>query len=64
MSDQVKDLVVRAAKTFVQAFLASLAIGIVVVDDWAGLQALAIASGSAGISAVWNAFGIVKSEKK
>jgi len=54
MNDAVKDLVVRALKTFVQAFLASLAVGIVAVDDFAGLQALAIASGAAAISAVMN----------
>ena len=54
MSDPVKDLIIRAAKTFLQAFLASLAVGIVAVDDFAGLQALAIASAAAALSAVMN----------
>ena len=54
MNEQLKDLVVRALKTFVQAFLASLAVGIVAVDDFAGLQALAIASAAAALSAVMN----------
>lgn len=50
----MKDLMVRAAKTWAQAFLASLAVGIVAVDDFAGLQALAIASAAAALSAVMN----------
>ena len=54
MDDAVKDLVVRALKTFLQSFLAALAVGIVAVDDLAGLQALAIASAAAAISAVMN----------
>lgn len=54
MSDPVKDLIIRAAKTFAQAFLAALAVGIVAVDDFAGLQALAIASAAAALSAVMN----------
>jgi hypothetical protein len=57
MNDAVKDLIIRAAKTFVQAFLGAVAIGIVAVDDLAGLQALAIASLAAAISAVMNLIG-------
>jgi len=54
MSDPVKDLIIRALKTFLQSFLAALAVGIVAVDDFAGLQALAIASAAAALSAVMN----------
>lgn len=54
MNDAVKDLIVRAVKTFAQAFLAALAVGIVAVDDFAGLQALAVASLAAAVSAVMN----------
>jgi len=57
VNDAVKDLIIRAAKTFVQAFLGAVAIGIVAVDDLAGLQALAIASLAAAISAVMNLIG-------
>lgn len=48
------DLLVRALKTFVQAFLGSVAVGIVSVHDVPTAKALAIASVAAGISAVWN----------
>jgi len=54
MSDPIKDLLIRAGKTFLQAFLGALAVGIVAVDDFAGLQALAIASAAAALSAVMN----------
>ena len=54
MNDAMKDLLIRAAKTFAQSFLAALAVGIVAVDDFAGLQALAIASAAAALSAVMN----------
>jgi len=54
VNDAMKDLLIRAAKTFAQSFLAALAVGIVAVDDFAGLQALAIASAAAALSAVMN----------
>lgn len=50
----VKDIAIRALKTFVQAFLASVAIGVTTVQDVSTLKALLIAGLSAGISAVWN----------
>lgn len=49
-----KDIGVRAFKTFLQAFLATVAIGIVSVDSLDALQALGVASLAAGISAIQN----------
>lgn len=48
------DIVVRAVKTFFQAFLATVAVGVVGVNDLKAAQALAVAGVAAGISAVWN----------
>lgn len=50
----IKDIAVRAVKTFVQAFLATFSLGVVATNDATALKALAVASLSAGISAVWN----------
>ncbi len=50
-----KDIAVRALKTFVQAFLAFTAAGVVGVVDWNTLKALLIGGVAAGISAAWNA---------
>ena len=54
MSVDYRDIVVRAIKTFVQAFLATLAVGIATVDSLEALQVLSIASLAAGISALQN----------
>jgi len=48
------DVTVRAIKTFVQAFLATVAVGVVGVNSIETAQALAIAGVAAGVSAVWN----------
>jgi hypothetical protein len=50
----MSDIIVRAVKTFVQAFLSVLALGIVNVTSLDALQALAIAGVAAGISALQN----------
>ena len=49
------DIVVRALKTFVQAFLATLAVGVATVTDFNGVKALVVAAVAAAISAAWNA---------
>ncbi|MBH1979936.1 hypothetical protein I8H89_00270 [Candidatus Saccharibacteria bacterium] len=49
-----KDIVIRAAKTFAQAFFATLAAGAIGVTDVNTLKALLIAALAAGISAAWN----------
>ena len=48
------DVVVRALKTFVQALLATVSVGLAGVNDIKTAQALAVAGVAAGISAVWN----------
>lgn len=50
----MRDIIIRAIKTFAQAFLSVLALGIVNVVDLASVKALAIAAVAAGISAVQN----------
>ena len=50
----VKDIAIRALKTFAQALLATFSLGLATANDATALKALAVASLSAGISAVWN----------
>lgn len=50
----MQDIIIRAAKTFAQAFLSVLALGVVNVTSLDALQALAIAGLAAGISALQN----------
>lgn len=48
------DVVARAVKTFVQAFLAVLVAGVATVNSVEAGKALFVAALAAGISAVWN----------
>ena len=48
------DVVVRALKTFVQTFLATVAVGATSVTDVATAKALVVAAAAAALSAVWN----------
>lgn len=50
----MNDVAKRAVKTFIQAFLATVAVGATNVTDIATAKALAIAAVAAAISAVWN----------
>ena len=50
----MKDITIRAAKTFVQAFLATLAVSVATVNDVPTLKAAVVGAAAAGISAVWN----------
>jgi hypothetical protein len=50
----MSDILVRAVKTFLQAFLSVVALGIVNVTSLDAAQALAIAGVAAGISALQN----------
>lgn len=47
-------LAVRAFKTFVQAFLAAVSLGVVTTTDIAAVKALIVGAIAAGISAVMN----------
>lgn len=49
-----KEVLIRAAKTFVQAFLAALAVSAVSVINLATAKAALLAAVAAGISAAWN----------
>lgn len=50
-----RDVAVRAAKTFVQTFLATTTVGAFVGGDFTSVQAAFVAAASAAISVVWNA---------
>lgn len=59
MKEKIKDIIVRAAKTFIQAFVASISVDslIIATDKDAIVRvgtSMLIAGVSAGISAVWN----------
>ena len=56
----LKDIAVRALKTFVQAFLSVVALGVAGAINGATVKALLIAGVSAGISAVWNTIVLQK----
>lgn len=62
MKPQIKDIAVRAGKTFIQAFIASLAVA--TQTDFSNYKAVLIAAVSAGVSAVWNSLLAVKSVGK
>jgi len=49
------DIVIRAVKTFIQAFLATLAVAVVTVSDWPTAKAAVVGAVAAAISATWNA---------
>lgn len=50
-----KDVAIRAAKTFAQAFLAALSVSVVGVADLDTAKAALIAAVAAGVAAAWNA---------
>lgn len=49
-------ILVRALKTFLQAFLAAVSVGIVTTTDIAAVRALIVGAIAAGISAAMNLF--------
>lgn len=55
-SVNVNALIVRAFKTFVQAFVAALALGIVSTTNVSAIKALIVGAIAAGVSAVMNLF--------
>ena len=59
-----RDVLVRAAKTFFQAFFGAIIVGLAAVDDFESLWALVIAAAAAGVSAVWNTVvGVAKKKQ-
>lgn len=56
----LKDVAVRAIKTFVQAFLAVLSVQVVSIDSWDAVKPVIVAGIAAGISASWNAILEIK----
>lgn len=61
MSQEVKDVAIRALKTFVQAAVAVLVAGYASATDIDGVKALAVGAIAAGVSAAWNAVLTYKS---
>jgi hypothetical protein len=51
----VRDILVRAAKTFVQTFLSAASVAVVVGGQWPAVKAAAVAAGAAALSVIWNA---------
>lgn len=51
----VKDIALRAFKTFVQTFVAAVSVAALTALDVATIKAGAIAALAAGISVIWNA---------
>lgn len=59
LNKKTKDIIERALKTFIQAFLGSITINsFMLVQDFDGFKAVLcstlVAGASAGVSAVWN----------
>lgn len=59
MKEKIKDIIIRAGKTFIQAFVASISVDslIITTDKDAMVKvgtSILIAGVSAGVSAVWN----------
>ena len=51
----IRDILIRAAKTFVQSFLSAASVVMVIGGDLPGLKAAAVAAGAAALSVIWNA---------
>ncbi len=54
MNARLKDISIRAGKTFVQAALAALAVNVATVNDWKSLKPVLVGALAAGVSAAWN----------
>ncbi len=62
---KVKDIAVRAGKTFLQAFLASITVDVTLLNaDASMLRTVFLSAAAAGISAVMNACIAALDEKK
>ena len=57
----MNDITIRAFKTFIQAFLATLAVSVATVSDTNTAKAALVGAVAAGVSAAWNAILQIKS---
>jgi hypothetical protein len=64
MKEQLKDIGIRALKTFVQAFLAVVLVAVPTIDNFDKLWAVLVAAVAAGISATWNSFVAANNARK
>lgn len=58
----IKDILVRAGKTFVQAFIATLTVANLTDND--SIKAALVAALAAGVSAVWNSVILANNIRK
>ena len=56
LTPHIKDVLIRAAKTFVQAFIATVSVSVGAGVDFSAssIRAIAVAAVAAGVSAGWN----------
>lgn len=59
-----KDIAIRAFRTFVQGFIAVIAIDIATINDWQTAKPVIIGAVAAGVSAVWNSLDQIVKNKK
>jgi hypothetical protein len=59
-----KDIAIRALRTFVQGFIAVIAIDVATINDWQTAKPVIIGAVAAGVSAVWNSLDQIVKNKK
>lgn len=64
MNDQLKDIAVRAGKTFLQGFLAYVLLSYASVQDVNSAKAFVLGAVAAGVSAVWNSLSAANQARK
>lgn len=64
MNEQLKDIGIRAFKTFVQGFVAYALLNFASVQDVNTAKAFVLGAVAAGISALWNIFNAANQARK
>lgn len=64
MNDQLKDIAVRAGKTFLQGLLAYVLLSYASVQDVNSAKAFVLGAVAAGVSAVWNSLSAANQARK
>lgn len=59
-----KDIAIRATRTFIQAFLATLSVQVVSIKDWQTARPVLVGAIAAGVSAIWNSLDQIIKNKK